>query len=321
MRGISLLVSLILLFAASHARADAAPARGNPPARGALAGDGDSPTGFWYATDSWPTTTKAGPQGWFTAPETGGAYGGYVGMVGDWALWWGCANSGIRQLAWSSADAEAANVNLDKFGKGIGTSAYWFMAGPGVDPHYNGTASEAFVWGEGQAAETLLDMAGKAITSPVVWMDIEIPGIPPAPDNGWKDVYAGVCSSRVVKTGIAASLDRAVFNGYFDYLKARGKTLYPGVYSDPDVWQYIFGTGGAASIPHTDEWTYSVETTNFNNAPRGWCLQHEVDHCAQWFGGVTSSNPNALMWQWSGGGGISNGVGDFDQVFTDGNPV
>ena len=28
-------------------------------------------------------------------------------------------------------------------GKGIGTAVYWFMGGPGVDPHYNGSAAEA----------------------------------------------------------------------------------------------------------------------------------------------------------------------------------
>jgi hypothetical protein len=36
--------------------------------------------------------------------------------------------------------------------------------------------------------------------------------------------------------------------------------------------------------------------------------------CAQFFGGQTSSSPYALLWQWSGGGGVSNGVGDFDTI-------
>ena len=27
-----------------------------------------------------------------------------------------------------------------------------------------------------------------------------------------------------------------------------------------------------------------------------------------------SSSPHALLWQWSGGGGVSNGVGDFDTI-------
>ncbi len=36
--------------------------------------------------------------------------------------------------------------------------------------------------------------------------------------------------------------------------------------------------------------------------------------CAQFFGGQTSSSAHALMWQWSGGGGVRNGFGDFDQI-------
>ncbi len=40
----------------------------------------------------------------------------------------------------------------------------------------------------------------------------------------------------------------------------------------------------------------------------------EIRGCAEFFGGQTSSGPYALMWQWSGGGGIRNGVGDFDQI-------
>jgi hypothetical protein len=31
---------------------------------------------------------------------------------------------------------------------------------------------------------------------------------------------------------------------------------------------------------------------------------------------VSRSSPQAVMWQWSGGGGITNGIGDFDQIDT-----
>ena len=76
-----------------------------------------------------------------------------------------------------------------------------------------------------------------------------------------------------------------------------------GVYSSAGVWTSIFGTGSAASIPNTYEWTYEPETTNFSNAPTGWCLKS--GGCAQFFGGQTNSSRFALMWQWSGGGGVA----------------
>ena len=60
-------------------------------------------------------------------------------MTGNWAKWAGCSG---KIVVWSSANASQAAANLAD-GDGIGTGAYWFMAGPGVDPHYNGTTSEA----------------------------------------------------------------------------------------------------------------------------------------------------------------------------------
>lgn len=66
-------------------------------------------------------------------------------------------------------------------------------------------------------------------------------------------------------------------------------------------------------IPHTYEWTYEPETTNYAGAyPYGWCLDHGAGPCAQFFGGQTSASPYALMWQWSGGGGATNGIGGFN---------
>ena len=50
-----------------------------------------------------------------------------------------------------------------------------------------------------------------------------------------------------------------------------------------------------------------------SRAPVGWCLK-SGGGCAKFFGGVTSGSPHALMWQWSGGGGVRNAIGDFDQI-------
>ena len=45
----------------------------------------------------------------------------------------------------------------------------------------------------------------------------------------------------------------------------------------------------------------------------GWCLKDNAG-CAQFFGGQSSSSKYALAWQWSGGGGVRNAYGDFDQI-------
>jgi hypothetical protein len=269
----------------------------------ALAPAGDSP-GFWYGTDSWPISISGSP---YQEPEGLGRYGGYIGMTGSWAQWLGCKGGFV---AWSSANSAEANANYAD-GIGIGTGVYWFMGGPGVDPHYNGTSSEAYDWGKYQAERAIADASTEAVKYRVLFMDIELPGVAPADDNGWNSVYTSACSGTVKTSYIPASIDREVFNGFWDYESSQGWT--PGVYSDAGVWSSIFGTGSAASIPGTDEWTYEPETTNFSAAPAGWCLKG-TSSCATFFGGVSRTSAHALMWQWSGGGGLSNGIGDFDQI-------
>jgi hypothetical protein len=221
-------------------------------------------------------------------------------------FWWG-----TDSLAWSAANAAKASTDYTTYHRGVGTGVYWFMGGPGVDPHYNGTSAEATSWGARQAARALADIAGEHVNYPVVWADIELPGIAPAPDNGWNDVYTSACSGVVKQAYVAAALDRADFNGFAAYIAAHS-SYKVGVYSSAGVWTSIFGTGSAASLPDTYEWTYEPETASLSEAPYGWCLKS--GGCAQFFGGQSSSSRYALMWQWSGGGGVSNGVGDFDQI-------
>jgi hypothetical protein len=268
---------------------------------------GDSPPGFWYGTDSWPVTVSG--QAPYQEPHIGGNYGGYIGMTGSWSYWLGCKGG---FLAWSSANSQQANTNYKKYGIGIGTGVYWFMGGPGVDPHYNGTASEAYAWGQRQAVRAVADANGQQVTYRVLFIDVELPGVAPATDNGWNSVYTSPCSGVKKASYIPASVDRADFNGFWDYIHAHG--YIPGVYSEPGTWASIFGTGSAASIPNTDEWTYEPETTNLGLAPSGWCLKGSTTNCARFFGGVTRSSVHALMWQWSGGGGVRNAYGDFDQI-------
>ncbi len=272
---------------------------------------GDGPPGFWWGTDSLPVSVPGSAP--YSMPHLGGAYGGYIGMTGNWAYWLGCSGQ-EHFLAYSATNAAQARTNFTKYGRGVGYGAYWFMGGPGVDPHYSGTVAEATSWGAQQAARTLTDIAdGGGINYPVVWADIELPGITPAPDNGWNSVYTSSCSGKVKQSSVSASLDRAEFNGYAAYITAHSKYKV-GVYSSPSVWSSIFGTGSLAAIPNTYEWTYEPETASLGNAPVGWCLSHGSGSCAQFFGGQTNASKYALMWQWSGGGGVRNGIGDFDQI-------
>ena len=247
----------------------------------------------------------------YAEPVVGGSYGGYIGMAGNWAHWQGCGGG----LVWSAANASQAAANLAGYQAGIGVAVFWFMAGPGTDPHYNGTVAEAAAWGERQAARALASI-GAAARYPVLWMDVELPGnapqFTPAPDNGWQAAYTSPCSGRVRTRHIAPAVDRAVIDGFASYLTAHS-SYKPGVYSAPVVWKAIFGTGSASRIPGLYEWTYKGSTSSLGDVPSGWCLIG-TSTCADFFGGQHSGDRTALMWQWSGGGGTRNGYGDFDQI-------
>jgi hypothetical protein len=277
----------------------------------AAASSDDTRQGFWYGTDSYFPTVSGSAL--YSEPVLGGSYGGYMGMVGGWVRWLGCSSF----LAWSGPDAAAADVNRSRYGRGVGTGVYWFMGGPGVDPRYDGSAGEARAWGARQAARALSDIrglpAGQRTTYPVVWMDVELPKIAPAPDNGWTSVYTSPCSGVVRKHGITPSVTSAEVTGFSGYLHAHSDLL-PGVYSSPGNWNKIFGTGADSVISGTYEWTYRPETADLGRAPLGWCLRGSASRCARFFGGVNSASPYALMWQFSGGGGVLNGDGDFDQI-------
>jgi len=295
-------LALVLTTGVTATAAGAASAGGAAVQRPA----GDGPPGFWWGTDSLPVSVPgSAPYG---MPHLGGAYGGYIGMTGNWAYWLGCKGGFI---AFSSTNAAQAHTNYVTYHRGVGVGAYWFMGGPGVDPHWNGTAAEASAWGAQQAARALADIKNGAFDYKVVWMDVEFPGIAPATDNGWNSVYTSPCSGVKKQSSIPAAVDRADFNGFANYIAAHS-SYKVGVYSSPGVWSSIFGTGTVASIPNTYEWTYEPETASLSNAPYGWCLKS--GGCAQFFGGQTSASKYALMWQWSGGGGVRNGFGDFDQI-------
>jgi hypothetical protein len=266
----------------------------------------DSSSTFVEGTDSQQITI--GGSAPYHEPVIGGDYGGYIGMTGNWDNREGCHHPFND---WSADNSSEANADYADH-IGIGTGVYWFMGGPGVDPHYNGTTTEASDWGAQQAEWTLEDVAKLHVTYPVVFEDVELPEISPAPDNGWDSVYTSPCSGVVKQDFVPTDVDRAEFNGFAQYITAHSK-YDVGVYSAPSVWSTIFGTGSESAIPNTYEWTYVDGTSSLKRVPDEWCLSG-TSSCAEFFGGQNSNSKYALMWQWSGGGGLFNGVGDFDQI-------
>ena len=206
----------------------------------------------------------------------GGPYGGYIGMTGNWANLAGCR----KIVVWSAANAAQANANYAAH-YGVGTGVYWFMGGPGVDPRYNGTQAEASAWGAQQAARTLYDISHLHVTYPVVFMDIEIPGnapnYTPAPDNGWNTVYTSACSGVVRTYHIPAAVDRADLNGFAAYLTSHSH-YKAGVYSAPDIWAAIFGTGSVSRRYRTrTNGPTSPSPAAWPARPAGWCLARHLD--------------------------------------------
>jgi hypothetical protein len=264
-------------------------------------------TGFVFGTDSWPMNVTL--NGTYKEPVIGSNYSGYIGMAGNWARTEGCKTGNM--LAWSQTNANQANANYAKH-VGVGTGVYWYMGGPGVDPHYNGGTTEAYRWGETQADWALNAIKGKTVPYQVMWADIETPEIAPARDNGWNSVYTSPCSGVVKQAYVPASVDRSEFNGFAAYITSHSK-FKVGVYSSAPVWTSIFANSTYAKIPNTYEWTYLPATKSVSQSPTNWCLKGGKT-CAQFFGGQTTSSKYALAWQWSGGGGYTNGYGDFDTI-------
>ena len=63
----------------------------------------DTPAGFWYGTDS-SHINIPGPAP-YQEPVSGGSYGGYIGMTGNWANITGCH----KIVVWDPANSNQAN--------------------------------------------------------------------------------------------------------------------------------------------------------------------------------------------------------------------
>jgi Protein of unknown function (DUF4232) len=278
-------------------------------ARDALAtAQASTSSGFYSGTDSAAPQACGNGSGPYTEPSGGcskgsaGMYGEYIGEVGSFMNWQGCTTAG---LAWEQANYNMATDNVVKFSTGLGAAAYWFAAGPGRDPHYNGTAAEAAIWGQKQAQQALSDLGGKVFDFRYIFMDIENNGVPPD-ENGWNTVWNGPCGNTVKTEYIPANVDFATWTGFSGYINSHSSYL-AGVYSSGGNWYGSWaGIFGNAKLSNTAEWTFTNEQAQLD-FPNGFSGSHAS---AQWF----SSEPAAcdLLWQWSGGNGVLNGFGDFD---------
>ena len=268
---------------------------------------GDS-SGFYYGTDSSaPTACGSGP---YTEPANGdcsstdGPYGEYIGELGSYENWQGCTTSG---LAWVQSNYNMANDNIMEYGVGVGAAAYWFAAGPGRDPNYNGTTSEAMTWGAEQAQQVISETSGFFFNFRYIFMDIENNGIAPDGD-GWNTVWNGPCGNNVQAEYVAPDVDYATYVGFANYINDNSP-YSAGVYSaggqSYGSWNGIFGS---EQISGSSEWTFDSEQSQLN-FPAGFTASGASP---EWFANAPAACD--LMWQWSGGDGALNGYGDFDQV-------
>jgi hypothetical protein len=291
-------------------------------ARGALAAQTASAqqpsAAFYHGTDSSLPTACGKGNGPYAEPRgdcahgTAGPYGEYMGETGSFYNWQRCTTSG---LAWNQTNYNMATDNFVDHGIGLGAAAYWFMGGPGRDPRYNGSASEATTWGQKQAQQALSDLNGRVFDFRYIFMDIENNGAPP--DYwGWNTLWNSACGNTIKAEYIPANIDYATVQGFASYIDAHSPYL-AGVYSAGGFgyggWTGIFG---GEQLRNTAEWTFDNQQSRLN-FPSGFSGSAAN---ALWFANAPAACH--LLWQWSGGDGVLNGYGDFDQADTanDANP-
>lgn len=261
----------------------------------------DTPgSGYWSATDSnAPSAGRPASSPIYVEPTDTSLYGGYVAEVDTYFDDLGCAT----YRAVNSTNVADANANWATNSATMGTALYYYSGGPGADPSYNGTTSEAYAWGQrqGQWAVNRYSSQGPSYRTGLIFLDIDR-----TYGDGWNDVTKGNCSYTIYSYGIDPAVDRATFNGFWDYVYYNTGQFFPGVYSSQGLWNFTFGTGSNGSIPNTYEWTYENQTMS-TAVPSSWCYGNT---CAAFFGGTSK----AIAWQWAIGSTDGN-VGDFDQIY------
>lgn len=272
---------------------------------------GDTPAGFYYGIDSCcPTATGSSPQ--FQEPDVtgGGSFSTYLDEIGGYEQINGC-NWGPVHNDTDIADADADHVNN---GAEPGDATYFFLGGPGADPSYNGTTSEAQAWGQRQAEFALNEIFSSNNYYPmnILWGDFEdTETASHGPYYGWNE-HAYSCANGYYSWGISTAVDRATFNGFWnDLVYNHGNAIEPGAYSSNSNWSFIFGSNGTI----TGTWEWAANWPNCvgsncdypNPTPYGFCIG---GNCASFFGSQTYTSSKALIWQWAGG------AKDYDQVDT-----
>lgn len=270
--------------------------------------DGDSPTGFWYGSDSNAPVPTSSSGGVYLMPHspTGGAYGGYVGELGGYDIWQNCVSNGPN---WNATGYNDAQSNLNNHKDGVGSGGYWMMAGPGRElGGFTTSATNATNWGTSQAQRAVSDAMDHTLGFPYIFMDIEA-----VDAHGWNEGFSGVCSGTETASSISSALDRDTFNGFWNYVENSSPYLasvYEAGGSGPNAWNAVFGSG--QTLGNTAEWTYVNETSSISTFPTGWSVGGTSP---VWYASAPAKCQ--MLWQWSGGNGQTSGFGDFDQI--DGN--
>ena len=269
---------------------------------------GDGPTSFYWGTDSGgpapsssASTCPSSSVPWLEPNVTRsgcGRYGGYFGKVGSFSVF--RLNCSLQQL-WNSTAANRANANYNA-GIGMGAAPYWYAGGPGADPAFNGTTSEAYTWGKNQAREAVTLADQFPVKTNIMFFDVEEPNHSRSSIyTGWNETITNCASLQSASACCSPALARATFNGFWDYIWYN-TAYFPAVYSAPGTWNSIFGTSSYGNLSNTMEWTADWSGC-VNPPPYGWTqgAGNCASNSANFFGGISSSSNCAVAWQWAGG--------------------
>jgi hypothetical protein len=251
-------------------------------------------------------------------------YQGYIGEAGTWTNYIGCSSGSPAVVFsnWGKANSDYLNGWPKYHYGGVGSGWYYYAGGPGADPSYNGTTSEAWNWGVEQAKNFISDVNAHTnanVIDLVVWMDDESsdPAITGG-GNGWNSIVTG-CSSY--SATISPSVDRATIDGFASVISNAASYGYwqdfnldIGIYSSPDMWNQTFGSSSSGNITYVPEWSSECDQGTLNPIPtslNGSGTQCYSNDNFQSFGDHTNPDYNDV-WQWTDYSS-AYGSGDWDQ--------